>query len=295
MKLKIKFIVNPVAGRHNKGGFCRLVDDLIDREKYSFEIVFTEHPYHAKVLAKQAIDDDFDVIAAVGGDGTVNEIAGCLIGQAQTLAIVPYGSGNGLARCLHIPLNLKNNIIRAINHGQKTKIDTAVINDVPFISVAGIGFDALIADFFAHAPSRGFKAYAKKIIEEYNDFTPENYTLTLDDRTRLDCSPLFVAFANSNQFGYNAEISPKASITDGLLDVCVFKKPHIIEVPYATYQLMTKRIDRTNFIDIYKAKKIKIVRQREDFVNVDGEAVPMGRELLTEINPLSLNILLPVK
>lgn len=295
MKKKIIFIVNPVSGNFNKQNFPQLVDKFIDKEKYDYKTVFTERPYHAKELTNQAIIDQFDVVVAVGGDGTVNEIGGCLIGKKQTFAVVPYGSGNGLAHCLHLPLNPKTIITEIINNGQTTKIDTATINGIPFISIAGIGFDAYIAEFFARDSNRGFKTYAKNIIGKYGDFMPENYMLILDDTTTLNCTPLFITFANSNQFGFKAEIAPKASITDGLLDVCIFKKPPVVEIPYVACRLMTKQIDRTRFMETYKAKKIKIIRPKEDMVNLDGEPIWMSKELTVEVNSLSLNILLSEK
>lgn len=295
MKKKIIFIINPISGHRNKGEFPQWVDDFIDKEKYDYKTVFTEHPHHATEIANQAISDNFDILVAVGGDGTINAIASCLIGKKQTFAIIPYGSGNGLAHCLNFPSNPKIIIKKVINNGRMAKIDTATINGLPFISIAGIGFDAEIADFFAKDRHRGFKIYIKNIITKYAGFMPENYTLILDDKTPLNCTPLFIAFANSNQFGFNAEIAPKASITDGLLDVCIFKKPAMIEVPYAAFRLMAEHIDKTRFIDIYKAKKIQVVRQEANLVNLDGEAVSMSKDLRVEINPSSLNILLPEK
>lgn len=295
MKKKIIFIVNPISGHHNKNKFPKLVDKLIDKIKYDYKIVFTERPHHATELTKQAITDNFDIIVAVGGDGTVNEIASCLIGKKQTFAIVPWGSGNGLARYLHLPLNPRHIITEVINKGQETKIDTATVNDMPFISISGVGFDALIANFFAKNKQRGFKTYVKIITEKYPNFKPEECKLILDDNITLTCSPLFITFANSNQFGFNAEISPKASITDGLLDVCIFKKPAMIEIPYVACRLMTKQIDRTHFVEIHKAKKINVIRKKEDIVNMDGEPVLMSKDLTVKIDPLSLNILLPTK
>jgi diacylglycerol kinase family enzyme len=114
----------------------------------------------------------------------------------------------------------------------------------------------------------------------------------LDDEKTIKCKPFFVTFANSSQFGYNAEISPKASVQDGLLDVCIFKKPNIIEVPIVATYFIAKQIDKSNFIEIHKAKKISVIREIEDVVNIDGEAMQMSKDITVEINPLSLNILL---
>jgi YegS/Rv2252/BmrU family lipid kinase len=292
MKKKIIFIINPISGHHNKNNFPNLVEKHIDKNQYEYSIVFTEYAGHATELTMKAIEDDFDYIAAVGGDGTINEVAKCLIGKRQILVIVPLGSGNGLARHLELPFKPERLIKEVINKGKIYKIDTAVMNDIPFISVAGIGFDALIADYFAKDENRGFMTYAKLITEKYPNYRQKEYTLVLDDEKTIECKPFFVTFANSSQFGYNAEISPKASVQDGLIDVCIFKKPTILEVPIVATYFLAKQIDKSNFIDIYKAKKIRVTRKVAEVANIDGEAVEMSKDITVEIIPLSLNILL---
>lgn len=295
MKEKILFIVNPISGHHDKSRFPSIVEKWIDKDKYDHTIQLTEYGGHATALTQQAIKDDYDIIVAVGGDGTINEVATNMIGARQTFAIVPYGSGNGLARHLHLPLKPKKVITEVINKGVKSKIDTVTMNGVPYISIAGVGFDAIIADYFAKDPNRGFKTYFKLITEKYFKFKPEKYHLILDDKEAIDCEPLFVSFANSNQFGFNAAVSPHASLNDGLIDVCIFKKPNFLAVPYVAERLMTQHIDKTHFVEIHKAGKIKVLREKEDIANIDGEAIMMPKDVLIEIKPLSLNILLPNK
>ena len=292
MKKKIIFIVNPISGHHNKNHFPNLVESSIDKNKYDYTIVFTEYANHATELTMKAIEDGYEYIAAVGGDGTINEVAKCMIGKEQTLVIIPFGSGNGLARHLGLPFKVEKLIKDVINNGKKYKIDTATMNGVPFISLAGIGFDAMIADYFAKDENRGFLTYAKLITEKYPNYRQKEYTLIMDDKTTIECKPFFVTFANSSQFGYNAEISPKASVQDGFLDVCIFKKPNILEVPIVATYFLAKQIDKSNFIDIYKAKKIQVIRKVDEVANVDGEPVEMSKDIIVEIKPLSLNILL---
>lgn len=292
MKKKIIFIVNPISGHHNKNHFPNLVESSIDKNKYDYTIVFTEYANHATELTMKAIEDGYEYIAAVGGDGTINEVAKCMIGKEQTLVIIPFGSGNGLARHLGLPFKVEKLVKDVINNGKKYKIDTATMNGVPFISLAGIGFDAMIADYFAKDENRGFLTYAKLITEKYPNYRQKEYTLIMDDKTTIECKPFFVTFANSSQFGYNAEISPKASVQDGLLDVCIFKKPNILEVPIVATYFLAKQIDKSNFIDIYKAKKIQVIRKVDEVANVDGEPVEMSKDIIVEIKPLSLNVLL---
>jgi len=293
MKEKILFIVNPISGHKDKRNFPSLVENLIDKDKYDFTISWTEYGGHARELTRAAIAEGYDIIVAVGGDGTINEIGTEMIGTEQTFAIVPCGSGNGLARHLHIPLKADKVIKEVINKGVKSKIDTATINGVPFISIGGVGFDAIIADYFAQDPHRGLKTYVKLVTERYFKYQPELYHLILDDEKEIDCEPLFISFANSNQFGNNAIVSPHASLNDGLLDICIFKKPSLISIPVIAEKLMTGHINHSKVVDIYQVKKIKVIRNHEDIANVDGEAMMMDKELLAEVKPLSLNILLP--
>ena len=293
MKEKILFIVNPISGHHDKSKFPSIVEKLIDKDKYDYTIALTEYGGHAAEITKKAIEDQYDIIVAVGGDGTINEVATNMLGARQTFAIVPYGSGNGLSRHLHLPLKPDKVITEVINKGVKSKIDTAAMNGVPYISIAGVGFDAIIADVFAKDPKRGIKTYVKLVTKEYLHFQPKRYHLILDDKEEIDCAPLFISFANSNQFGSNAVVSPSASLNDGLLDVCIFKKPNMLQVPYIAERLLTSKIDRTKIVDIHKAKKINVIREQEEIANIDGEAVMMPKDIVVEINPLSLNILLP--
>lgn len=293
MKKKVHFIVNPISGRHNKEKFPLKVSRLINEELFDYHISFTEYAGHAEELATKSVNDGFDIVVAVGGDGTINEIAKCLIDTNVVLGIIPFGSGNGLAHHLKLPLNIDKAIKEVINNGFATKIDTATINGSPFISIAGVGFDALVADSFSKDPNRGLKTYLKIITEEYPFFEPEKYQLTFDDTDTIDCAPLFISFANANQFGFNAAISPKASLNDGFLDVCVFRKPFLIEVPIVAGMMMTQMIDKSNYVDIYKAKKINVIRKKNGIANVDGEVVEMEKDIEVKIKELSLNILIP--
>lgn len=293
MKKKIHFIVNPISGRHNKETFPDKVSKLINKELFDYYITYTEHPGHGEELAKKSVSDGIDIVAAVGGDGTINEIARCLIDTEVALGIIPFGSGNGLAHHLRLPLNIEKAIKEVINNGFVTKIDTATINGNSFVSIAGIGFDALIADSFAKDPNRGLKTYLKIITEEYPFFEPEHYKLTFDDDITIECTPLFISFANANQFGFNAAVSPKASLNDGFLDVCVFRKPYLIEVPFVAGMMMTQMIDKSNNVDIYKVKKINVIREKNGIANVDGEVVEMEKDIEVKIKELSLNVLIP--
>ena len=271
MKKKIIFIVNPISGHHNKNNFPNLVNNYIDKNQFEYKIVYTERANHPTELTMQAIEEGYEYIAAVGGDGTINEVAKCLIGKEQILIIVPLGSGNGLARHLGLPFKTERLINEVINKGKVYKIDTASMNGTPFISIAGIGFDALIADYFAKDGNRGWKTYAKLITEKYPNFKPKEYTLILDDEKTVQCKPFFVTFANSSQFGYNAEISPKASVQDGLLSTCFVYKFSKIGALMRLPFLAIGAHEHFKGFKVFDCKSIDIKIKKPMALHTDGE------------------------
>lgn len=223
-KKRILFIVNPISGIHKKTNFPELVKKIIDHNKFETEVVFTEYSHHATEIAKDAVKKRYDIVVACGGDGTVNEVSSCLIDTDVVLGIIPFGSGNGLARHLHFSLKPEKSL-EVINSGSPTKIDTAMINGYPFVSIAGIGFDAYVARKYSYVLRRGFLSYLRIITKSFTSYRQKNYNLILNNEEKITTKALFISFANSNQFGYNATIAPKANLSDGFLDVCIVKKP----------------------------------------------------------------------
>jgi YegS/Rv2252/BmrU family lipid kinase len=269
-----------------------IIQNEVDYEKYDVKISFTESAGHASTLGKEAVDNKTDFIVAVGGDGTVNEIASQMIGSPCTLGIIPGGSGNGLARHLGIPLAAEK-AIKLIFNGKISKIDTGVVNKKAFISIAGIGFDALVAKLFSENKRRGFLTYLSLIAKQFSKYREKKYTLEFENGEQLTTQAFFISFANSNQFGYDTTISPNALLNDGLLDICIVKKPKFIDLPIILNLLLLKKIDQSPFVQIRQAKKIIINRSKNRFVNIDGEACKLKKKLKVEVKPLSLNVIIP--
>lgn len=291
-KQKILFVVNPIAGHSQKETFPDFVQRLLDHQKFDYKLVFTDRPGHASELSRQAVKDQIDLVVAVGGDGTVNEVARCLIHTPVKLGIIPSGSGNGLARHLNIPMNYEG-ALKLINSATSSKIDTATINGQPFISIAGVGFDALVAKLFAQDPNRGFFTYFKIVAARYQSYRPKKYVITIDGKTTIKTKALFVSFANSNQFGYNTTIAPEASLNDGLLDICIVEKPMIFEMPIIINLLLLKMIHKSRYVSIHKASNIQVKRTKNRVVNLDGEAVKLSQNLEVQVVPQSLNVIIP--
>ncbi len=291
MKKKIRFIINPISGNSRKKILEEEINEHIDADKYDYDIAYTQAVNHATELSREAVENNYNIVVAVGGDGSLHEVSKSLIGTKTVLGIIPAGSGNGFARHLKIPFNAVN-AIKVINEANIIPIDTVNINNETFISIAGVGFDALIAKKFAKSGSRGFWSYFKIITQEYIAYKPKKYILNIDG-VRIEKRALLLAFANSSQFGYNTSIAPDADLQDGLVDVCIFEKVPILDIPYITNLLFFKQIYKTKYMEIVKAKSITVERKRNKVVNIDGESIKIGKTLNIEVNPMSLNIIVP--
>lgn len=266
---KIFLIINRFAGNKEGEKAVDIVIPYLKKKDCSVEYSFTNHPNHATELATKASTEGFDLIVAVGGDGTVNEVAQGLIGTSLPMGIVPMGSGNGLARELGISMNMQKSAGTLID-GVNFQIDVCRLNDQRFLCTCGIGFDALIADKMSKAASRGFLKYVQLVIQESIYYKP------LDVRMRIDGvlieEPVFlITFANASQFGNNAYIAPGASMTDGLIDVVVVRKFAKIWMPVFAVALFTKLIPRLPFVDCYKARHIELEIADTPYFHFDGE------------------------
>ena len=277
----IAFIINPISGTINKRRLPKAIEHGIDHERWATDIVFTEYKGHATELAKQYARLGFDAVVAVGGDGTVNEVASGLRGTQTALGIIPVGSGNGFARHLQIPLRVPG-AIEMLNHAEPITVDYGMLDDQPFFCTCGIGFDATISEHFAEAGKRGIKTYLEKIVKDFFGYETEQYHIT-GDGIDITTKAFLITFANANQWGYAAYIAPKASIQDGKLDIAILSKVPIIAVPAVALRLMTKTLDSDLFMHTVHAKEITLVREKEGAMHIDGDPIQKGKEVKIRI------------
>ncbi|MCK9220126.1 MAG: diacylglycerol kinase family lipid kinase [Bacteroidales bacterium] len=289
--MRILFIVNPISGVKKQRKIEQLVEDHLDKSLFESKIMYTEGPGDATVISRKAAEENTDIVVAVGGDGTVNEVAAGLVGTNTAMAILPCGSGNGLSRHLKIPMNLKK-AMEVINQNKTTRIDTATLNDQLFVNVAGVGFDAFIAKKFSQAHKRGFTTYLKITTQSYKDYKPKKYTLVIDGN-EIKRRALLISFANSSQFGNNTSIDPKASLDDGYIDVCIVGKIPFFKTIFIAPLLFMKQFDRTHFVEIIRAKEVYVKRKKGKNIHLDGDPKKMGKELTMKVNPKSLIIVVP--
>jgi diacylglycerol kinase (ATP) len=287
---KICFIVNPISGVGRQKVIEKLIDQYLDRTIFDYEIQYTKASKHATVLSKEAAANNFDIVVAVGGDGSVNEIAKGLIGSATAMAIIPTGSGNGLARHLNIPLDLKK-AMNVINKGNETRIDSIQINEETFVNVAGVGFDAHIGWEFAKFGKRGLSSYVKVILRELPKYKPQNFELIIDGKS-IKTTAYLISFANGSQWGNNAHIAPLADITDGMVDVAILKNVSLLNGISIGYKLLNKTLHQSRYLEIIKTKEL-IVKQPGTIAHIDGEPIEVGNEIKIKVNPLSLKVIIP--
>jgi len=290
-KIKILFIINPISGTGKQKSVDALIDKHIDRDKFEYSIVYTKTGGDATKISKEAIGENFNIIVAVGGDGSINEIAKSIVNTNVSLGIIPTGSGNGLANHLHIPIKLIP-AIEVINRNKTTNIDTASINKNLFVSIAGMGFDGLISKKYANVNKRGFWPYFRLVTEEFQKYKPKTYKIFIDGK-KIMVDALMINFANTDQFGYNTSIAPEAKINDGMIDVAILQKPPLIKIPYLVHLLYHKKIHHSKFMQLIKAKEVVVFQKKKRVVNVDGEAIKLGKRIKVRIKPASLKIIIP--
>ena len=292
-KKSILFLINPKSGVQNKVGLPKLIESVLDKRKYEYAIAETEYRGHATELAEDAVKQHIDVVVAVGGDGTVNEVGRALVGSKTALGILPFGSGNGLARHLGIPINPRS-AIEFINKAQPVSVDYGKINDFPFFCTCGIGFDAFVSHSFSKGKRRGLFGYMNNTLMDFIKYESEVYEVETE-WNRKKHKAFLIACGNAAQYGNNAYIAPQASLTDGLMDVTILEPFTVLDVPSLSFQLFNKTIDQNSRIKTMRTKKIKIHRSHDGVLHFDGDPLMAGKELEVEIIPQGLNVIAPEK
>lgn len=266
---KIFLIINENAGHHKGPKAVDVIVPFLKKKGCSPVSSLTRYPGHATELGKQASLDGYDMVVAVGGDGTANEVAMGLVGTNTLMGIVPVGSGNGLARELGISMDMMKSAVTMVD-GEKLHIDVCKLNDQRFLCTCGIGFDAAIADKMGKSTSRGFLKYAQLVVRESISYKPIGVRMVIDGVV-IEKPVFMVTFANASQFGNNAFIAPGASMTDGLIDVVVVEKFSKWWMPVFAMALFLRLVPKLPFVQLYKAKRIDLLWADTPYFHFDGE------------------------
>ncbi|GAB5426085.1 MAG: diacylglycerol kinase family lipid kinase [Crocinitomicaceae bacterium] len=288
MKERIRFIINPISGVGRKNTIPPMIESHLNQERFDYDIAYTEYKGHASEIAKIASEEGIDIVCAVGGDGSVHEVGTALIGSKTKLAIIPVGSGNGLARHLNIPLGIKD-AIYCINYSNSIAMDTVKVNDKTFLGVGGYGFDAVIAEKFDKHNKRGFWSYVYLTITEFFRFNPINVTIDVDGKVKK-LPVVLLTVANASQFGNGFTVSPKSDVTDGELELVVLKPFSFWSIPSVVYRFFSKKHQRARHSEIITFKNARI-QSSKNVAHYDGEPAQVATELNVSVVPKSLQIL----
>lgn len=270
-KRNIIFIMNPISGTTRKSGVSKIIENTLDKEYYDFSIVETKYRGHASEISEAAKNNGVDIVVAVGGDGTVNEVARSIVNSDTALGIIPCGSGNGLARHLMIPMDL-HKAVEIINKHMIHDLDYGIINDNPFFCTCGMGFDAFISMKFAESGKRGPVTYLENILREGLKYKPEVYEIE-DENGKSSYRAFLVSCANASQYGNNAYIAPQASMSDGLLDVIIMEPFDMLDAPQISIDMFNKTLDRNSKIKTFRTRHIHIHREKPGYIHYDGDPV----------------------
>lgn len=289
MKKKLVFIINPISGTSNKAAIPDLIDTTLDKDLFDYEILLTERAGHACELASNAKDAGIDVVVAVGGDGTVNEVARSIVHSNTALGIIPCGSGNGLARHLMLPMNVRKSI-EIINRFEVHDLDYGIINGYPFFCTCGMGFDAFVSMKFAESGKRGPITYVENVLREGLKYKPETYVIE-DETGTARYKAFLISCANASQYGNNAYIAPQASMSDGLLDVIIMEPFDVLEAPQISIDMFNKTLDKSSKIKTFKCKKLNIRRERKGVIHYDGDPVMTDDNVTIELKEKGIKII----
>ena len=287
-KKRIIFIVNPISGTASKEHIPEQIAEVMDSERFDYEVRFTEYRGHAAEITRAAANDGADVVVAVGGDGTVNEVARSLVHTDTALGIIPCGSGNGLARHLCIPLNVTK-ALELINTCQIESFDYGVINGLPFFCTCGMGFDAFISLKFAEAGKRGPITYVENVLKEGLKYKPETYEIG-DDTGTSHYKAFLIACANASQYGNNAYIAPGATMKDGEMDVIIMEPFTALDAPQIAADLFMKTLGNNSKIKTFRTRSLHIHRKEPGAIHYDGDPIMTDNDIDVRIEHLGIKI-----
>lgn len=299
MKRHFIYLINPVSGTKNKDTLLRLIEKKTTGQGIPFQVLHTNATGNYAYLKEKITAEGITDIIICGGDGSVNQVAGSLLGTDVNIGIIPMGSGNGLALAAGIPRNASK-ALDLIFKGHAAHIDAFRINSAFSCMLCGLGFDALVAHEFATLPSRGLSTYVKLTIRHF--FKPKFYPFSIEaGKTSIQTNALFISIANSNQFGNNFTIAPKASLHDGLLDIVVVNKMNKLTLLYKILKqiragevnILSEETTEKKGILYFQAKKLVITNPSQAPLHIDGEPAKTAIRLNIEIIEKAFMLLQP--
>lgn len=292
-KKHIQFIVNPISGDIKKANLPGLIETHLDLNKYTYAIRYTERAGHASIIAQEAVDNNVDIVVAVGGDGSINEIAKVIVNTNVVLAIIPLGSGNALAYHLELPVKKIEKAIAIINNGKQIRIDTLKSNKGEVICFSGIGLEAVAARTYRHLGKRGFFAYTwAAILSIFFKYKPQLVRFEIDGKVREEEVYMFTVY-NARFLGYKIAKVEQVSLVDGLMHIVVIKTFAMWKLLWIAILEVLGKVHLAKETEIIEAKKLKIELPKKAHAQLDGDSFITSSDFEMEVNPLSLKVIVP--
>ena len=298
MKRKIAYFINPISGTQNKEQLIQLIERQTVAQDIRYQILETRADGNYDFLPALIIEEGFTDIVICGGDGSVNQITAHLLQSAVNVGIIPMGSGNGLALAAGIATSHEK-ALEIIFKGKAEYIDAFYINKHFSCMLCGLGFDAQVAHDFAEQKTRGLSTYVKQTIKNFLTATPYPFIIKLND-LEIKAEAFFISIANSNQFGNYVTIAPKASLSDGFLDIVIVKKMSKIRMLYSLLmQIKLGQITNTEKkyyqkdIFYFQTKQLLIENPKHAPLHIDGEPATTARHFEIKVVEKAFRLLQP--
>jgi YegS/Rv2252/BmrU family lipid kinase len=300
MSRKIIYIINPISGTKAKADLHKVIEEKTKERGFSYfifpSVANGDYSFLHAIIKEEKITD----IVIAGGDGTVSSVVGSLLNEEVDFGIIPCGSGNGLALTAKIPRQ-HSKALDIIFNGKASLIDGFYINDRFACMLAGLGFDAKVAHEFAVHPKRGLMTYAQLTLKNFFSIKPFHFKLKMK-KVNLDTEAFFISIANSNQFGNNFTIAPKASLTDGLLDIVIVTSQNKICFVLQTlkqvagWNLLQTSAPETKKSGViyFQTDKLEIINESLAPLHVDGDPAETPEKLVVEIKKKCFRLIQPV-
>ncbi|MBR1784783.1 MAG: hypothetical protein IJ760_05030 [Bacteroidales bacterium] len=289
MKNKALFVVNPVSGVGRQKKIETIIAQNLNHDLFDYTVAYTEYAHHGTELARRAADQGYDTVVAVGGDGSVNDVAQGLRGSGVRMGIVPCGSGNGLASSLKLPLQPWL-AVRVLNQQHKAAIDSIVINDTYVcVNAAGVGFDAYVSRLMKAAKTRGLSAYTNLVTRAYAGYNSSDYTITIGERTIVR-NAWIIALQNSSRIGFNVPVAANARIDDGIIDISIVDKVPLDHLPITMPLLLTNHLQLSQHVEMFRAAEVTIEGNLDKWVDIDGEGINLGTTVHFVNHPHSVQV-----
>lgn len=288
MPRKLLFIVNPNAGKKISNAIIKIIRKEFPQNIY-YQIVIWKNKDHFDEITTLLNSEGYSDAIAVGGDGTVNQVAKSILGTGIRLGIVPVGSGNGLARSLGLSMDIET-VIKQIEKGKTETIDNGSVNGKAFFCTSGIGFDAHISYLFASSKARGLKSYVKIITQQLLSYKAKEYTLELNGET-IQRKAFLITVANAGQYGNDFYIAPEASLNDGLFHVVILKPFTVFHLPALLFKILRRKAHTSSRIETFVTNRLRILRAEKDSIHFDGEPLLEEKELEYSNNKQSLKVI----